>query len=397
MSSSFGWLDTDANQRRRMLEVVDMFKDEDTVDELGVGAIRDALSGALFPGMSTIHTRLRYILFIPWLLERASHKPTQAEMTAEFRSLEYRLIGSLLAGGEQLGVIGSRARDNLRRLPSGVYWSALGTWGIRQENVSIDGYFRRQQDLRLLVRRTAVADDPETRDALPGSGIDPHLPRAPEDLLQRATFDLTSEEEAYLSDVIVRSTGGSMLAWLVLNRPGNRADNIWQLDNLTDAPAHLAETIDHGRRFHTVIHGAVLLYNMLLARKRSSEELVVHYEGKLREWNEEKARTRALEGWDRAGWWATVAAHNPRIRTLTRTFVDSWIDLVSAGVDVVTDNRAATLVSVRERQIKGGRARLVNQAALDRWTGASGVGRLDFNWSVARRHLEDIYAARSRS
>lgn len=194
MSSSFGWLDADANQRRRMLEVVDMFKDEDTVDELGVGAIRDALSGALFPGMSTIHTRLRYVLFIPWLLERASHKPTQTEMTAEFRSLEYRLIGSLLAGGEQLGVIGSRARDNLRRLPSGVYWSALGTWGIRQENVSIDGYFRRQQDLRLLVRRTAVADDPETRDALPGSGIDPHLPTAPEDLLQRATFDLTSEE-----------------------------------------------------------------------------------------------------------------------------------------------------------------------------------------------------------
>lgn len=397
MTSTFGWLDTDATQRRQMLEIVDQFKDDGTIDELGIGAIRDAISGQLFPGMSTLHTRLRYVLLVPWLLERASHETSPAEMSAEFRSLEYRLIGSLLAGGEHLGVIGSRARNTLQRMPSGTYWSALGAWGIRREDFSIDGYFRRQHDRQRLVRRTAVADDPEARDSLPSSGLDPHLPSAPNDLLQRATFDLTIEEEAYLSDVIARSTDGSMLAWLVLHRPAERADYVWQLDNLADAPARLAETIDHGRRFHTAIHGAVLLYNLLLARKRSSDELVAHYESELHAWSEELDRTNALDKWDRAAWWATVARQNPRIRTLTRTFVDSWIDLVSTDVDVATDNRAATLVGARERQIKGGRARLVNQAALDRWMGASGVGRLDFSWSIARRHLEDLYAARDRS
>ena len=34
MASTFGWLDTDSEQRRKMLEVVDLFKEEGTVDEL---------------------------------------------------------------------------------------------------------------------------------------------------------------------------------------------------------------------------------------------------------------------------------------------------------------------------------------------------------------------------
>src|SRR5579864_6286555 len=54
MPSAFGWLDTDNEQRRKMLEVVDLFKEEGTVDELGIGSIRDALADALFPGTSVL-------------------------------------------------------------------------------------------------------------------------------------------------------------------------------------------------------------------------------------------------------------------------------------------------------------------------------------------------------
>jgi hypothetical protein len=57
MSSAFGWLDTDNEQRRKMLEVVDLFKEEGTVDELGIGSIRDALADALFPGTSVLHSQ----------------------------------------------------------------------------------------------------------------------------------------------------------------------------------------------------------------------------------------------------------------------------------------------------------------------------------------------------
>lgn len=180
MPSTFGWLDAGTEHRRRMLEVVDLFKEQGTIDELGIGSIRDALSDALFPGTSYVHTRLRYVLFIPWLLRRAAHKPTPPEMSTEFRNLEYRMITSLLSGGERLGVIGNTtARSALKRMPSAVYWGALDAWGITRAGFSTDGFFRRQHDYQQLARRTATADDPVARDLLPGDGLDPHLPPAP--------------------------------------------------------------------------------------------------------------------------------------------------------------------------------------------------------------------------
>ncbi|MGB6753954.1 MAG: DUF6361 family protein [Xanthobacteraceae bacterium] len=55
--SSFVWLDYSERERRKMLDVVDLFKEHETRDELGLAAIRDQL----FPGTSTIMTRARYL------------------------------------------------------------------------------------------------------------------------------------------------------------------------------------------------------------------------------------------------------------------------------------------------------------------------------------------------
>lgn len=397
MASSFGWLDTDSEQRRKMLEVVDLFKEQGTVDELGIGSIRDALSDAMFPGTSYLHTRLRYVLFVPWLLEQAGHSGSPTQMSDEFRKLEYRLITSLLAGDERQGVIGNTARDRLKRMPSAMYWSALSAWGIRTADFSADGFFRHQYDHRALARRTVRADDPEARDQPPSTGLDPHIPRPPADLMKAASFALRPEDEQYLTDQIIASTGGSMLAWLVRNEPGVLTDYVWDLDNLADAPAQLRGLADHARRFHTVIHGAALTYNLLLARKSEQSDLASAYEVATGEWRNELVQTGALEGWSTSDWWATIRRQNPRIATLTVQFVDHWRDLVEVDSDVANSSRAADLLAARERQIKGGRARLLNQAALDRWSGASGLGRHEFRWSVARRHLDDLYEARRAS
>lgn len=394
MPSSFGWLDADAEQRRQMLEVVDLFSEDGTVDELGTGAIRDALARSLFPGTSVLHTRLRYVLFVPWLLERAGDGSAPAG-PSELRQLEVRLIESLIAGGERVGVIGNRARARLKRLPSSVYWSTLGAWGIRQPDLTTDGYLRRRHDLARLAARTAVSDDPGAREPTPSTGLDPHLPKAPSDLLARAAFALTAEEEVYLSDTIARATRGSLLAWLIQHPPAHLADHVWELTELNDAPGHLAETVDHARRFHTVVHGAVLVYNSLLARKRGMDEAAADFESDLLAWRTELQTSRALDDWDRSAWWANVRRSGSTVGRPTSDFIDQWIDLVASGTDIGTSERAAELVTTRERQLKGGRARLANQSALDAWSGASGLRRLDFNWQIARRHLDDLYTARA--
>lgn len=50
MASRIAWLDYSEDQRRRMREVIDLFREHDTLDELGIGSIRDTFSDLLFPG-----------------------------------------------------------------------------------------------------------------------------------------------------------------------------------------------------------------------------------------------------------------------------------------------------------------------------------------------------------
>jgi hypothetical protein len=42
--SAFVWLDYSERERRKMLDVVDLFGEHDTRDELGIGSVRDAFA-----------------------------------------------------------------------------------------------------------------------------------------------------------------------------------------------------------------------------------------------------------------------------------------------------------------------------------------------------------------
>jgi len=146
MPSSFSWLDYSDSDRRRVLDVVRSLGEHDTRDELGVATVRDALADLLTPGVSTIQTRVRYFLFIPWLyqdlearLRKRGGHATKESVTREARDMEVNLIDQLTEGGEQ-GVIGSSSRRRLQRLPSSVYWNGLREWGIRLCPWPIDAY-----------------------------------------------------------------------------------------------------------------------------------------------------------------------------------------------------------------------------------------------------------------
>jgi hypothetical protein len=52
MMSAFVWLDYSERERRKMLDLVDLFREHDTRDELGIGSVRDAFADMLFPGTS---------------------------------------------------------------------------------------------------------------------------------------------------------------------------------------------------------------------------------------------------------------------------------------------------------------------------------------------------------
>ena len=68
------WLDFSEAQQRKVLEALKGFEDKETVDDLGFGPIRDAISGTFFPGTSVLQTRARYFLFVPWIFQYAQSR-----------------------------------------------------------------------------------------------------------------------------------------------------------------------------------------------------------------------------------------------------------------------------------------------------------------------------------
>src|SRR5699024_4040108 len=310
MPSTFAWLAVDDEQRRRMMEAVDQFRDETTIDDLGVGAIRDAFSDTLFPGTSTLHTRLRYVLFIPWLMQEASKRPTTDEMNTRYHDLERDFTGALERGtsDDEPGIIGRRAGKTLQRVPSVVYGGMLAQWGILERGLTSREYFARVEASRRL-----DAEAPRTEDGGLGTeripdGLDPALPAPPDHLLKSADFRLLPGEVEYIQEAITRTNPGTLIARLVQERPTGWTDGDsappapWApevLDLLSPrADGELRSLLDLAERFSLHVHGANLLYNLLLAEATSSDperfrdDRVTHYRDALESWADETASSR---------------------------------------------------------------------------------------------------------
>lgn len=94
--SALSWIDFDQADRDRTRRIMDLFSEKEARDELGLGSVRDAISDLLFPGTSTIQTRLRYMMFVPWLYRQAARAGGRTDLA---RRLEIQLITALLRGG----------------------------------------------------------------------------------------------------------------------------------------------------------------------------------------------------------------------------------------------------------------------------------------------------------
>jgi hypothetical protein len=122
-----------------MVDAIRLFKDRGTVDELGIGTIRDTFADLFFPGTGTVQTRARYFLLVPWMyLSLERNKVPSSMFAPRARESEVRLINTLAASGDSTGTIGVLARKGLKRLPSSIYWQGLGAWGIRRFQGSQD-------------------------------------------------------------------------------------------------------------------------------------------------------------------------------------------------------------------------------------------------------------------
>lgn len=378
------------------MEVIDLFREDDTRDELGLGTIRDPLADLLFPGTSTIQTRARYFLFVPWVYKELERKGVGSrEWDDRLRKLQGKLRDALIEGGEETGVIGYRAGLHVQRLPGSVYWFGLRRWGIlRFEGSESD--LRRQIDLHYRRSDELPEVDGDEATQAPRMLWDPHLPPAPADLLSKVTLELSAKEAEYLTHRICTRFPGSLLAHLINSRQ-QIADDIelpWQTPWNVPLGEQLRKQLDHAMKFSELMHGAALLYNLLLAEEKVGQTHVEYYRDALRDWSDRiGAQHDALLQWNRPAFWELIQSSDGRVPHFTRQFVEAWIALSLQGdqAGLADHAEARRLVSDRERWLKKGRARIGNPRALENWNGASGSVQLNYRWTrPVRAIVNDI-------
>ncbi len=395
-ASSLGWLDLDAAASERVGTLLRSLEEPGTLDELGLGTVRDAFSAMLSPGTSTIQTRLRYFIFLPWIFSRLERqRVAPADFARRLREDEAQLIDCLRHLGPDNGVIGYTAGRDLKRMPSEAYWGGLGSWGLRRLDLSIAEYAQRAAALgRLQPER----DDDRNATARSVSMWAP-IPPPPEDFLRgEITLELRREEAQVLVDYIRRHHPGTLLA-VLCGMPDVAADADFPWEVPTDGMSdRLVGLLRHARCFSELTLGPQLIYNVLLARKARAEfdwntdELEEQQLGRLDDWAHLLTdRSEDLCSWvdDLPEFWRVLAIH--RIGGATQDFVNF---VARRAVDdphrFIEDRATHRRIVDREIQLKSKRARLAHRTALENWGQAAGGGQLSYRWSITKSYLADL-------
>ncbi len=395
MPATLAWLDHSAAEQQRAREIIRFFSQPESRDELGFGGIRDALSNTLFPGTSMLLTRARYLLFIPWLYrEGARRGHAGSKLTGWVEWNERQLIGALRRGGDRDGLIGIVAGTGIKILPSTIYWNTLRRFKILRREAT-------PGQVVGLPQSTRQVDDATEFLGHSNAVWAPTLPPPPADFfdLQRCDFALTRDEASWLAERIVDAVPGTLLQFLV--ERGSRRSAIaaypWEDPDAVAATGRVRVALDEARRFALAMHGAALLYNILLAERAEKLGLSSHdgrrdaFAKRLDEWRRE-VKESDIGGWDLNGLWALLAQRDRPVKRRTREFVTAWVNLANRmnGHGLAGDEDARALVWNRELYQKRSQARLRNDRLMRQWGGASGSWRLTFRWRVVAQLLNDI-------
>jgi hypothetical protein len=392
-NSTISWLDFSESERRKAVEVIALFEDRETRDELGLGTIRDGFANHFFPGTTTLQTRARYFLVVPWLYQSYERKHFSTNKVKEYlRWDETKLIETLKNAGEA-GVIGQRSGASLRRFPSNIYWIGMQTWGICRFPGTQDQYHR-SLNQHYQQRQPAKIEE-EQPDLDVRVNWDPNLPGPPEDFRQSTALSLAFEEAEYLRECLRLTHPDSLLSYLIeYTQPVDETIRFpWFHPRWSKFPKLLQEKLVHARNFSESMHGAALLYNYLLFKKRNELDRVDHYRRELNSWQRQmQLRLQDWNHWDRSAFWR-LAQSIGRIPPRTKDFVDEWLIILFKGKTIASpaeNSQMHRLIEDRERRLKGSRSRFSSPRHLAIWKGDAATGQLEFRWRVARRIIDDI-------
>ncbi len=215
------------------MDVINLLQEEGAVDELGIGIIRDGFANIFFPGTSTIQTRAKYFLIVPYVLKEAADGKYGRDYNTIMRKIddEEKWWGKKLLENDKDGVIGARVLPNawVARKPSNIYWNGIKTFGIfKESSLSIPNYiklvstFLKQKEVFKLGNRNDEADENDKDDKDAGDITSFQFWNLPDtyrtNWRENLTIQLLSDEAVFLQEQIVKSIPDSLFAYLLQNK-----------------------------------------------------------------------------------------------------------------------------------------------------------------------------------
>jgi hypothetical protein len=267
-------------------------------------------------------------------------------------------------------------------------------WGIRLISCSQDEYHRHIDEIYR--RRDQKKRRPEKEDSFEDQvwTWHPKIPEAPQDLnayAKQLGFRLTWEESSFILDRLLESQKESLLAHLALNCKPVDCDFPWQHPERKSFNSSHQELLDYAELFSTVMHGATLLYNYMLAELDKRETLQEEHRNNLLKWKEKLVACKNI-GLPLDRLWDLTAGRGHTITGRTRNFVTEWYKRVlETKGNVINDPECHTLIETREKKLKGHRSRFTNKRAREQWSGHAGTQQLAYRWPNVKTLLADLY------
>ncbi len=286
-----GWIDFSKSERNKVLSVLDRLSEKDTLDELGIAPIRDGFANIFFPGTSTIQTRAKYFLIVPYALKdfELGSESNPNRVLQAFDEVEKYCGRRFLDNGDDLdGIIGSRSLNQgvwVKRTPADIYWAGLRNYGIfTGGTLSLSEYVRamcalknQKATLKSLGNRHDNSEDEDGDDKDAGNLMRVqfwHIPTYTEKWMDDLDIKLTTSEAEFLKHQIMISFPDSMMTYILKHnmRELLEVEDFASLNNLIHLfPSQVQSDYYLAKDFSDFLYVIRTMYNIIVSDGENEE------------------------------------------------------------------------------------------------------------------------------
>lgn len=395
-----GWVDFSKGDRDKVMSIINLLQEPGAVDELGIGPIRDGFANFFFPGTSTVQTRAKYYLIVPYVLQEAATGKYGNQVTEILRSIDKNERDCALSLYQryknnpiQARIIGARILPHrwVARKPSDIYWNGIRTYHIFTQSamsiadmVKLSVYIRTHEVGKKMGNRSDRNKEGEQDDRDAG-GVESlrffDLPVGSyKNWRDNLDINLTHEEAVYLKNKIEASVPDTLLSWIL-----HKHVDLEQFDSFgaltaaikADVPEELSHMMELACRFNRLVYAARTRYNVILSRGMNQEAC--------EEWNTLSKNMKHVTEIDIDELMAALRLNG---NLHLKRFLEKLKAAFLAGDEKIADE----IIKSREIEIKitKSRAKLCHAEDFppDKWVGG---GYLDYRYSSAKQIVLDIF------